>query len=182
MNDIQRENEKRSIQKREQIAKTVFPLLFFVAFVIPASLFMILPKMTRLAQTIASLNSCWLMLSFWLLFFLIVGLGITQIGPYAQRTQRQKERWLNEYGQQVHAVFSKHPQENALIIDKRKRIHDRDASFRRYLNLQDPQTAQLYAFCVNIRFSSALRNLSEGTLYPVQFDLYDPSFFVVPGM
>jgi hypothetical protein len=34
---------------------------------------------------------------------------------------------------------------------------------------------------VSTRFSSALRNLPEGTLYPVQFNPSDPAFFVVSG-
>jgi hypothetical protein len=176
MDTIQR--EKSCIQKREHTARAAFSLLLLLAFVIPASLFGLL-RTTRVAQTIAPLGGGWLVLSFGLLFFLLCGLGTSQLGPYLQRTQRRKQLWLIEYGQQIHAVVSKHPVENALIIGGS--VRGRGASFTRYLHWQDPHTAQLYSFCVNARFSSALRKLPEGTWYPVQFDPDDLSFFVVPG-
>ena len=43
------------------------------------------------------------------------------------------------------------------------------------------QTITTLNGCVNTRFSSVLRNLPEGALYPVQFDPGDLSFFVVLG-
>lgn len=167
--------EKISIQKREKTAITAFSLLGVIAFIIAASLFL---RMTRVTQTIVPLNGSWLVLSSIVLFLLIFGLGTSQLGPYMQRTQRRKQHWLNKYGRQVHAVVSKFPKENALIIGES--IHGRGTSYMRYLHWQDAQTAQLYSVCVNARFSSALRSLPEGALYPVQFDPDDLSFFVLP--
>jgi hypothetical protein len=176
MDTIQR--KKNRIQKREQAAHSAFSLLLLTVFALEVSLFAFL-RTTPVAQTITTLNGWWLPLSFSLLFFFIVGLGISQLGPFMQETQRQKQHWLNAYGQQIQAVVNKYPEENALVVGGS--IRGRGTSSRRYLHWQDPQTTQRYSFCVNTRFSSALRNLPEGALYPVQFDPDDLSFFVVPG-
>ena len=112
------------------------------------------------------------------LLLLIFVLGIRILGPYVQKTQRQKQHWLNENGLHIQAPVTKHPGTNALVIGGRAR--GRHASYTVYLNWQDPDTGQFYSFRMNTRFSSALRNLPKGTLYPVQFDSSDLSFFVVP--
>lgn len=173
MDPIQR--EKIRIQKREQRAITAFSLFALGAFLVPSILLISLARSPVVLMDFPCLPP----LFFLLFFFLIFGLGISQLGPYLQKIQRQKKRWLNEYGQHVHAVMSQHPAENALIIGER--LRGRNASHARYLHWQDPQTAQLYSFPVSVRFSSALRNLPEGTLCPVHFDPDDLSFFVVPG-
>jgi hypothetical protein len=167
------QQEKNRIRKREQMAQVAFSLLILSAFLAVVSL-----ATSRVARTLAILNSYWFALFVCALFFFLVVLGSSLLGPYMQKTQRQKQNWLNEYGQHILAAVTKHPVENALIIGGRAR--GRNASYTVYLNWQDPQTEQFYSFCINTRFSSALGNLPEGTLYPVQFDPSDLSFFIVP--
>lgn len=171
MNTIQQ--EKKRIQKREQTAQIAFSLLILSAFLTVVSL-----ATSRAVRDLAIFNSCWFALFMSALFFFLVVLAISLLGPYMQKTQQQKQNWLNEYGQHILATLTKHPTENALVVGGR--AHGRNASYTVYLNWQDPQTQQLYSFYANTRFSSALRNLPEGTLYPVQFDPSDLSFFVVP--
>jgi hypothetical protein len=171
-------HEKSCIQKREQTAQVVFFLLLLAAFLVPAILLVSLARSPgAFIQVIFS--TCLLPLSFGFLFFFILGLGISQLGPYMQNTQRQKQYWLNTYGLHILALVTKHPGENALVIGGHAR--GRGVSSLVYLGWQDPQTEQLYSFRVSTRFSSALGNLSEGTLHPVQFDPSDPAFFCVPG-
>lgn len=118
-----------------------------------------------------------------LLFFVsfpILGiLGLIIFIPFMRRTQQRKQNWLNEYGWLVLAPIANYPEENAFIVCELSRGGRHPPRYR-YLNWQDPETGQVYAFPVNIRFYSALRNLPEGSLHPVQFDPDDPSFFDVP--
>ena len=167
------QHEKSCIEKREQTGRAGCSLLLLSVFGVCVFL-----STNRVAHTMASLNGCWLVLSFGLLYLLILGRGISRFGPYLQRTQQRKQQWLNEYGQHIHAVVSKHPEKNVLIIGGSRR--SRNTSDTRYLHWQDPHTGQRYSFCVNTRFSPTLRNLSEGTLCQVLFDPDDLSFFVVP--
>lgn len=169
------QREKIRLQKGEHRAIAALSLLVFVAFLVPSILQIFLAR----SPVVLIDFPCFSFLFFLLLFFLIFGLGISQVGPYAQKIQRQKERWLNEHGQHVHAVMRQHPAENALIIGER--LRGRNASYARYMHWQDPQTAQLYSFPVSVRFSSALCTLPEGTLCSLLFDPDDLSFFVVPG-
>ncbi len=175
MDTIQR--EKHSIQRREQTPQVAFPLLGLTAFLVPATLGISLAR-SPVARTATVFYTCWLPLLWGFLPLLIFVLGIRILGPYMQKTQRQKQHWLNENGLHIQAPVTKHPGTNALVIGGRAR--GRHASYTVYLNWQDPDTGQFYSFRVNTRFSSALRNLPEGTLYPVQFDSSDLSFFVVP--
>ncbi len=169
--------EKNRIQKREQTAQVALSLLLVTAFLVPALLLVFLARSPG-AFIHAIFSTGWLPLSFGLLFFLIVGLGISQLGPSMRETQRQKQHWLNEYGRHILAPATKHPGENALVIGGR--VRGRGASYTVYLAWQDPLTEQLYSFRVSTRFSSALRSQPEGALYPVQFDPSDLAFFVVP--
>jgi hypothetical protein len=171
--------EKNRIKKREQTAQVAFSLLLLTAFLAPAILVVSLTT-AHVSRTLAAFNSCCLAPLFFFLFFLIVVLGISILGPYMQKTQRQKQNWLNAYGLYILALVTRHPGENALVIGGRGSESRRNAFYTVFLNWQDPQTGQCYSFRVNTRFSAALRNLSEGALYPVQFDPGDPSFFVVP--
>jgi hypothetical protein len=166
--------EKNRIQKREQTAQVALSLLLMVAFGVSA----ILPVSLARSPVVfihTIFSTWWLPLSFGFLFFFIVGLGISQLGPFMQETQRQKQHWLNEYGRHILASVTRHLRENALVIGGQAR--GRGSSYLVYLDWQDPQTEQRYSFQVSTRFSSALRKLPEGTLYPVQFDPSDPAFF-----
>ncbi|HEU5229038.1 MAG TPA: hypothetical protein VFU49_14565 [Ktedonobacteraceae bacterium] len=117
-------------------------------------------------------------LHLYLLSFPILGiLALVTLGPFMRRTEQRKQNWLNEYGWHVLAPISRYPEENAFIIGGLAR--GRDAFYYRYVNWQDPETGQIYAFPVNTRFFSALRNQPEGSLHPVWFDPEDPSFFIV---
>ncbi len=171
--------EKNSIRKREQTAQIAFSLLLLTAFLAPAILVVSLTT-AQVSRTIAALNSCCLGPLFFFLFFLIVVLGISVLGPYMQETQRQKQNWLNAYGLHILALVTKHPGENTLVIGGRGSGSRRNTFYTVFLNWQDPHTGQYYSFCVNTRFSAALRNLSEGNVYPVQLDPSDLSFFVIP--
>ena len=173
------QSEKKRIQKREQTAQAAFFLLGLTAFLIPAILLVFLAR-SPVALIQVLFNTCWLPLACFFLFFLIFLLGISRLGPYMQETQRQKRHWLNEYGLHIQAQLTKRPGENALVIGGRAR--GRGASYIVYLNWQDPQTGQLYAFRVSTRFSPALRSLPEGTFCPVQLDRSDPTFCVVPDV
>lgn len=102
------------------------------------------------------------------------------MNPYMQKTQRQKQTWLNAYGLPILALVSKHPGENALIIGGRGSRSRRTALYTVFLNWQDPQTGQCYSFRVTTRFLAALWNLPEGNICPVRIDPGDPSFFIIP--
>lgn len=164
MDPIQR--EKSRIQKREQRARAAFSLLLLTAFLVPTILLFFLARSPVLfIQTIFS--TCSLPLFFGLLLFLIVGLGLSQLGPYMQKTRQQKQRWLNEYGQHIHAVISKHPAENALLIGgrgpfKRRFLHPLSA-------LAGPtNSATLRILCAHPLFfcssQSLRRNLVSGSV------------------
>jgi hypothetical protein len=168
--------EKASIQRREHAAHIALSLLMLTAFLVSTSLVVALAT-SQVVRTIATLNGCLLVFFWCLLFFLIVVPGISLLGPYMQKTQRLKQNWLNEYGLHILAPITRHPGKNVLIVNGD--VRGRNASYTVYLNWQDPQTEQLYAFPMNTRFSHALRNLPEGASYPVQFDPNDLSFFVV---
>lgn len=158
-----RQREKRLIQRREQIGPTGCSLFALAAFLIPA---IIAPSVT---------SGFWLIL----LFFPILGiLGIVTLGPFMRRTQQRKQNWLNEYGWHVLAPIANYPEENAFIVCELS-SGGRHPPRYRYVNWQDPDTGQVYAFPINTRFYSALRNIPEGSLHPVQFDPDDPSFFIV---
>jgi hypothetical protein len=152
------QHESNHIQKREHTAQVALSLLVLAAFfstILPVSL-------ARSPEPFlhAISSPCWLPLSFCLLFFPILLLGISQLRSYLQETQRQKQCWLNEYGQQILAHLTRQPEENAFIIGGRAR--GRGSSSLVYLDWQDPQAEQHYTFQVNTRFSSAFRNLPEG--------------------
>jgi uncharacterized integral membrane protein len=169
--------EKVRIQKREETARGVLFFLLLAAFLLPASLLIFLAHSPNTFIQ-ALFATCLLPLSFGFLFFFIFGLGMSQVGPYMQKTQQQKQRWLDEHGMYVLATVSRQPGENALLIGGSDR--GRSASYVVYMNCQDPLTGQLYSFRVNTRFSSVLRKLQEGDVYPVQFDSADPTLCVVP--
>ena len=169
-----RQREKHSIQKREQTAHFAFSVLLLIAWLVPATI--ISQAVPRAAWPLAVFTSGRTVLFFWLLFLLIFIPGISILGPFMQKTQRQKQNWLNEYGLHILARVTKRAGKNAFVIDG----GGHNASFNVYLNWQDLHTGQLYSFRVNTRYSSTLRNLREGNLYPVQFDPSDLSFFVVP--
>lgn len=169
--------EKSRIQKREQTAQVAFSLLLLTTFLVSITLGVSLAR-SPVARIAAIFYTCWLPLLLCFPCFLIVVLGISRLGPYMQETQRKKQDWVNEYGRHILAQLTRHPGENALVIGGRAR--GRGASHRVYLNWQDLQTGQLYSFRVSTHFSSGLRNLPEGTLYPVQLDPSDSAFFVVP--
>lgn len=151
-----RQREKHSIQKREQTPHFAFSVLVLIAWLVPATI--ISQAVPRAAWPQAAFTSGWTALFFWLLFLLLFIPGISILGPFMQKTQRQKQNWLNEYGLHILAPVTRHAGKNALVIGG----GGRNASFNVYLNWQDPHTGQLYAFRVNTRYSSTLRNLSEG--------------------
>lgn len=165
------QREKRLIQRREQIGPAGCSLLALAAFLVPA----IIASSVR--------NAFWL---FFLSFPILGILGLVTLGPFMQRTQQQKQNWLNEYGRRILAPIARYPKENAFIIreqvriSRRARRRRRNSSYYWYVNWQDPDTGRTYAFPVNTRFYSALRNIPEGSLHPVQFDPADPSFFAIP--
>lgn len=169
-----RQREKHSIQKREQTAHFAFSVLPLIAVLVPAII--ISQAVPHVPLPLAVLTSSWAALFFWLLFLLIFILVISIVGPFMQKTQRLKQNWLNEYGLHILALVTGQPGKNALVIGGGRRY----SSYNVYLNWQDPHTGQLYSFRVKTRFSSALRNLPKGNLYPVQFDPSDLSFFAVP--
>ncbi len=154
-----RQHEKRLIQWREKIEQYGCSYFVLAAFLI--------------SGIIASSHAVGFLLLF--VFFPILGLVI--FGPFMQRTEQRKQNWLNKYGWQVLAPITKYPEENAFIISGL--ATGRNASYYRYVNWQDPDTGQIYAFPVDTRFFAALRDIPEGSLHPVQFDPEDPSFFIV---
>jgi hypothetical protein len=169
--------EKKRIQKRMQIIQVAGSLLLLVAFLVPATLTFSMAR-SSVAFIHEIFSTDWFFLFPIVLFLFIFGLGISQLGPSMQKTQRQKEHWLNEYGRHILAQAAKYPEENALVIGSYIPWHR--SSYQLYLNWQDPQTEQLYAFPVSTRFSP-LRKLQEGALCPVQFDPSDPTFFCIPA-
>src|SRR6266487_2375546 len=81
--------EKNRIQKREQTAQVALSLLLVTAFLVPALLLVFLARSPG-AFIHAIFSTGWLPLSFGLLFFLIVGLGISPLAPSIRKTPRHE--------------------------------------------------------------------------------------------
>jgi hypothetical protein len=169
------QRKKRSIQRQEHISIVAFQLLIVLAFLITASLGI---TFTHMSGQFGALSNCLIPLVLFGPLLLAGILGIMIMLPFGQRIQRQKQNWFNEYGLYTLALVAQYPEQDALIVGGLSRSYN--ASYTQYLNWQDPQTGQRYAFCVSRRSHSALRKLSKGDLYPVQFDPHDSSFFSFP--